>query len=153
MANLTLLEQRKIEANVLVPVIRAFESGCGKKDAHDIVRKVIEEIALKQGQELAEKGTGTPMDKLELLIPRFCEGGAMELEMLHKSADAYDFNVTRCRYAEFYKEMSVPDLGFVLSCSRDFALTTGISRKLELSRTKTIMQGDTFCDFRFRIKK
>ena len=153
MANLTLLEQRKIEANVLVPVIRAFESRFGKKDAHDIVRKVIEQIALKQGQDLADKGAGTPMDKLELLIPRFCEGGAMELEMLHQSADAYDFNVTRCRYAEFYKEMGVPDLGFVLSCSRDFALTKGISGKLELFRTKTIMQGNTFCDFRFRIKK
>jgi len=77
----------------------------------------------------------------------------MELEVLHKSTDAYDFNVTRCRYAEFYHEMGVPDLGFLLSCSRDFALTKGISGKLELSRTKTIMQGDTLCDFRFRVRK
>ena len=153
MANLTLLQQRKIEANVLVPVIRAFESNFGKKNAHVIVQGVIENIALKQGQALAEKGTGTPMDKLDLLVPRFCEGGGMELEVLHKSADAYDFNVTRCRYAEFYHEMGVPDLGFVLSCSRDFALTRGISPDLELFRTKTIMQGDAFCDFRFRMQK
>jgi L-2-amino-thiazoline-4-carboxylic acid hydrolase-like protein len=153
MANLSLIEQRKIEANVLVPVIRAFESGFGKKNAHNIVQRVIEEIALKQGHDLAQQGAGTPMDTLDLLVPRFCDGGAMEMEVMHKSAEAYDFNVTRCRYAEFYHEMGVPDLGFVLSCSRDFALTKGISPKLELLRTKTIMQGDAFCDFRFRIKK
>jgi hypothetical protein len=153
MTQLTLLKQRKIEANVLVPVIQAFESRFGKKDALDIVQKVIEEIALKQGCDLAEKDAGTPMDKVDLLVSRFCEGGAMELEVLHKSADAYDFNVTRCRYAELYHEMGVSDLGFVLSCSRDFSLTKGVSPKLKLLRTKTIMQGDAFCDFRFRIRK
>ena len=153
MANMTLLEQRKIEANVLVPLIRAFQSRFGKSDSNEIVRKVIEEIALKQGHDLAKRSNGTPMEKLELLIPRFCEGDAMELEVLKKSPDAYDFNVTRCKYAEFYKDMGVPDLGFLLSCSRDFALTKGISRKLDLFRTRTIMQGDTHCDFRFRIKE
>ena len=77
----------------------------------------------------------------------------MKLEVQKKSPDTYDFNVTSCKYAEFYKDMGVPDLGFLLSCSRDFALTKGISRKLDLFRTRTIMQGDTHCDFRFRIKE
>lgn len=153
MANLTLLEQRKIEANVLIPLIRAFQSRFGESATHDIVRKAIEEIARNQGIDFARKVHGTLIEKLQLLIPKFCEGGAIEIEVINQSSDSYDFNVTRCQYAEFYKEMGVPDLGFLLSCSRDFALTGGISHKLSLFRTRTIMQGDTRCDFRFRIMK
>jgi hypothetical protein len=153
MTNLTLLEQRKIEARVLVPIIQAFQSRFGKSETHEIVRRVIEKIARKQGQDLAEMGDGTPMEKLESLIPRFCEGGAIEIDVINQSPEAYEFNVTRCRYAEFYKEMGIPELGFLLSCSRDFALTKGISDKLDLFRTRTIMQGDTLCDFRFKINE
>ena len=88
-----------------------------------------------------------------LLIPTFSEEGALELEVLTHSADTYDFNVTRCRYAEFYEEMGANELGLILSCSRDFALAGGISNRLELIRTQTIMQGASHCDFRLRLKR
>jgi fumarate reductase iron-sulfur subunit len=153
MAGLSLLEQRKIEARVLIPLIEAFESRLGKREAHEVVRKVIEEASLKRGREIASQGIGTPIEKFKSLIPIFCEGGALELVVLNHSHDIYDFNVTRCRYAEFYKEMGTSDLGFLLSCTRDFALARGISDKLELIRTRTIMQGAGYCDFRLRLKK
>jgi len=153
MAGLSLLEQRKIEARVLIPLIEAFESRLGKREAHEVVRKVIEEASLKRGREIASQGIGRPIEEFKSLIPIFCEGGALELVVLNDSHDAYDFNVTRCRYAEFYKEMGTSDLGFLLSCTRDFALARGISDKLELIRTRTIMQGAGYCDFRLRLKK
>jgi fumarate reductase iron-sulfur subunit len=153
MAGLSLLEQRKIEARVLIPLIEAFESRLGKREAHEVVRKVIEGASLKRGREIASHGTGTPIEKFQSLIPIFCEGGALELVVFNYSDDIYDFNVTRCRYAEFYKEMGTSDLGFLLSCTRDLALARGISDKLELIRTLTIMQGAGYCDFRLRLKK
>ena len=153
MAGLSLLEQRKIEARVLIPLIEAFESRLGERETHEVVRKVIEEASHERGREIASQGTGTPIEKFKSLIPIFCEAGALELVVLNHSHDAYDFNVTRCRYAEFYKEMGTSDLGFLLSCTRDFALASGISDKLELIRTRTIMQGAGYCDFRLRLKK
>lgn len=85
-------------------------------------------------------------------LSRFSAGGALEMEEIDHSQDAYAFNITRCGYAEFYKKMGVPELGFLLSCSRDFALTEGMSPDLQLTRTQTIMQGAGHCDFRFRLK-
>ena len=93
------------------------------------------------------------MEKVKSLIPFFSKGSAIELKVIEDSGDAFAFNVTRCRYAEFYREMGVPELGVLLSCARDFALTRGISDRVDLTRTRTIMEGRDHCDFRFRLSK
>jgi hypothetical protein len=75
--------------------------------------------------------------------------GALELRVLEQSADRLAFDVTRCRYAEMYRALGIPELGEVLSCQRDAALIDGFAPGVELSRTKTIMQGARCCDFRY----
>ena len=69
--------------------------------------------------------------------------------MLEKTADTFNFNVKRCRYAETYREMGLGKLGAILSCNRDGAFCTGYDRKLKLTRTQTIMGGASHCDFRY----
>lgn len=152
--SVTLLEQRQIEANVLVPLIKAFQAEFGVEQTNAVARKVITNIARKHGEALAsQQGEGNPIDKMASGLSRFSAGGALEIEEVEHTDDRYAFNITRCGYAEFYKRMGVPELGFLLSCSRDFALTEGMSPDMELTRTQTIMQGAKHCDFRFRLKK
>ena len=152
MKHLPLLEQRKIEARVLAPMIRAFEEELGKEKTHALVGKVIRGLAREAGEDIAKELEGTPMEKITSLLPRFNEGGALEMDVLKQDASRYEFNVTRCRFAEFYKELGIPELGQLLSCNRDFALSEGISSELELERSQTIMEGASHCDFRFRLK-
>ena len=78
--------------------------------------------------------------------------GALEVEILHRGAERLDFNVRRCRFAEMYVEMGMRDIGHLLSCNRDAALCVGYNPEIELTRTQTIMQGQPYCDFRFRMK-
>jgi len=70
--------------------------------------------------------------------------------VLERSDDVFDYNVTRCRYAELYQALGLAELGFVFSCNRDFALIEGFNGGIELTRTQTIMQGAPYCDFRYR---
>jgi hypothetical protein len=49
-----------------------------------------------------------------------------------------------------YRALGLGDLGFSLSCRRDFALIEGFNPDVILTRTQTLMEGATFCDFRFR---
>ncbi len=150
---ITLLEQRQIEANVLVPMIKAFQAEFGVERANAVARKVITELARRHGEAIAAaQGEGNPIEQLAAGLSRFSAGGALEMEEVDHSQDTYAFNITRCGYAEFYKKMGVPELGFLLSCNRDFALTEGMSPDLQLTRTQTIMQGASHCDFRFRLK-
>jgi predicted ArsR family transcriptional regulator len=152
MKHLPLLEQRKTEAKVLAPLIRAFEEEFGREKTRALVGKTIKELAKRYGEAIAAELEGTPIEKIAALLPRFNEGDALELDVLKQDASCYEFNVTRCRFAEFYKELGMPELGQLLSCNRDFALSEGISSELELERSQTIMEGASHCDFRFRLK-
>ena len=49
----SLLQQRGIEAEVLIPLIRRLEHELGREQAHRIARETIEEIARKQGASVA----------------------------------------------------------------------------------------------------
>ena len=81
----------------------------------------------------------------------FAAGGALDYEVVKKTADAYEVNVTRCRYAEFYKELGTPELGFLLTCSADYSLAEGYGPDVQLTRTQTIMEGASHCDFRYAL--
>jgi hypothetical protein len=50
-----------------------------------------------------------------------------------------------------YEKMGIEDIGFILSCNRDFSFMKGFNPQIELKRKKTIMEGAEHCDFRFTL--
>ena len=82
-------------------------------------------------------------------LAAFARDDALDYRMIEQSQDAFAFDVTACRYAEFYKELGEPDLGFLLVCSADFDMAEGFGPDIKLARTQTIMQGASHCDFRY----
>ena len=83
----------------------------------------------------------------------YAAGDALDYEVIKQTPDAFELNVTGCRYAKFYKELGVPELGFLLICSADFPMAEGFGPDIQLTRTQTIMQGASHCDFRYALKK
>ena len=138
------LKRREIEARILAPLINAFAAEFGRE-------RVIE-IARQQGKALADSVGGNTLAHLAGSKEAWVKGGALETEVLQVTNTAYDFNVTRCRYADMYRALGIPELGSVLSCGRDFALGEGFNPNLTLARTQTIMEGAPFCDFRYRLE-
>lgn len=57
--------------------------------------------------------------------------------------------MTRCRYAEMYRDLGMADLGATLSCNRDAALVDGYSENISFKRTQTLMEGASCCDFQY----
>jgi len=149
--NITHLERRKIEAGVLVPMVQAFQKAIGREKANEIARQVIVELAKQDGKRWSEQ-YGSDLAAMDKVSGVWSAGGSLALQPLAKSGEKLDFNVTRCQYAEFFKGMGLPELGFLFHCSRDFAMVDGFSQDLKLERTQTIMQGASHCDFRFSRK-
>ena len=83
----------------------------------------------------------------------FAAGDALDFDVIRKTSDAFEVNVTGCRYAKFYQELGVPELGFLLVCSADFAMAEGYDAQVQFTRTQTIMQGASHCDFRYKLKQ
>lgn len=152
--DISFLEQVKAQAQVLVPLIKTLRAELGEKRANDLVRKALWDWAYKMGQQIGASGSGSPVEQLAArLLPLTSVGNALDYEVLQQTPDAYDVNITGCRYAEFYKELGIPELGFLFVCAQDFPLVAGVSPDMELVRTQTIMQGASYCDFRWRMKR
>lgn len=145
---MTHLERRKIEGGVMIPMVQAFQRAIGKERANEIAREVIIELARKDGERWAQQ-FGQDLAAMEEVSGVWAGGGSLKIEPLGKSSERLDFNVTRCQYAEFYKELGLPELGYLFHCNRDFAMVKGFSPSLTLERTQTIMEGASHCDFRF----
>lgn len=150
MTPLPLLQQREIEAGVIAPLFRAFALEVGEERAREILAGVIRDLARKGGCAAAAAVGGTDLAHLKRVVMKWAEGGALELTVLRDDAEAFEFDVTRCRFAELYHRLGLADLGPLLSCSRDGAMTEGFNPGIALARTQTIMQGATHCDFRYR---
>jgi len=149
-ADLTLLTRREIEARIVAPLVHAVMGELGVPKTLDLLRGVIAGLARDAGAEMAREFGDASLAAFARGIERWKAGGALEIDVLAEGPDRLDFNVTRCRYAEMYRELGLEDLGGSLSCCRDFALIEGFSPGVELTRTQTIMEGAPFCDFRFR---
>jgi len=147
--DLTLLERRKIEGKVLIPMVQAFQRAIGKERANEIAREVILEFARASGVGWSGQ-FGNGLAGLEQVVDVWSAGGSLEFAERKRSSDSLSFNVTRCQYAEFYQSLGLSELGFLFHCNRDFAVLETFSPDVSLTRTQTIMQGASHCDFRFQ---
>jgi hypothetical protein len=149
---IALIEQIKIQAQVLVPVVRALRSELGEERANALVRKAIGPLYRQYGEAWWAQGAGNFNQVLSTSFQRFASGGALDYQVVKRTPDAFDVDVSGCRYARFFQELGEPELGFLLVCSADFSLAEGFAG-VELTRTQTIMQGADHCDFRFKLKQ
>jgi len=143
------LNRRLIEARIVAPLLRAMAAEFGAGRVHQIARDVVTAIARQQGSELAAQRGGRSLPVLHGTLDRWTANDALTLDVHEVSDASLSFDVTRCRYAEMYSEMGIPDLGAILSCNRDAALIEGFNPDVTLQRTQTLMGGATHCDFRY----
>jgi hypothetical protein len=147
------LTRREIEARILAPVIDALGQRFGRDEVVAIVRDVIVGLAREQGREMAEARRDSSLQSFAGTLEPWTRDGALELDVRERAEERLSFDVTRCRYAEMYRGLGIPELGAVLSCDRDAALIEGFNRDVRLVRTQTIMQGAPCCDFRYAANK
>ena len=147
------LRRRAIEARILAPVIDALGAELGHERVRAVVREVVTRIAKEQGAALAAAAGGCSLAHFERSLANWTKDDALQLRVIESPDETLAFDVVRCRYAEMYRALGVPELGALLSCSRDGALTDGFNPAVELTRTQTLMQGAPLCDFRYRLRR
>ena len=152
--DIPLIEQIKIQAQVLVPLVKALQAELGEERANAIVRKALGDLYRKYGEKWWRSQGGRNLgERIASAFDMFATGGALKYDVLKQAPDAFEVKVTECRYAQFYKEIGAPGLGFLLTCSADFPMTEGFAAGVQLTRTQTIMQGARHCDFRYAVKQ
>jgi len=81
------------------------------------------------------------------------EESLLEYEVLEDSDEKFAVKITKCKYADFYIENGEPETGYAMHCALDFGETEAFSSDIVLKRTKTLMQGDNYCNHCYEFKK
>lgn len=149
--SVSVIEQARIQAQVLVPLVKALQTELGEARANAIVRGALRDLYRGYGEAFwRAKNEANVGEAVASAFAAYARDDALDYTVIEQSEDAFAFDVTQCRYAEFYQELGEPELGFLLVCSADFDTAEGFGGDIELTRTQTIMQGAPHCDFRYR---
>ncbi len=150
---LTLLEQVKIQAQVLVPVLRTLRTAHGKVAADALVAGALRgwqqdlhaRIAAETPGYGAAKWSGMVAAKMPALA------GATEMTWETRTREELVFRITKCAYAEFFRELDEPELGALLTCEADIHEVEAVGSGVTFERSQTLMQGGGYCDFRYHL--
>ena len=152
-AKIGVLTRREVEARILAPMLDAMGETFGREKVLAVMRDTIVNIAKKQGAELAGFMGGVTFQHFAESLRFWTMDDALKIDVIEQTENVFSFNVTRCRYAELYEKLGIRELGMALSCARDYALIEGFNPEVSLKRTRTIMEGESHCDFRYCLKK
>jgi hypothetical protein len=147
-----LFDEIKIQTKVILTILNALRAELGKEKADALIGNALRSHVRNVYHQIGERKSGNPYERWEKvwdeLRPRIGEN--VEREFIKNDSNAREYNVKRCRFAEYFKELNEPELGTILMCDFDFYIAEIGEPFVELTRTRTIMEGADHCDFCYR---
>jgi predicted ArsR family transcriptional regulator len=148
---LSLLDKTRIQAQVLVPMLRALRAELGQEKADAIARQALRDWSKALFAAIGESVEGSARRKWATMHTALAEVTEREVtvEMRRHDEAALEFDVTHCRFAEFFRALGEPELGALLVCATDFDIVAAGGSEVSLRRDQTLMQGAPSCTFRY----
>jgi hypothetical protein len=139
----------------MICLAEELERALGRKKALELMGKARDRYIVEMTKK--ERGTVSSFEdfkaseKAENASPYFSH--TITLTYPEETPNKLALNVTECLWAKVFKEMKATDLGYVLFCQPDFAYAEACHSNIKMKRTKTLMQGDNYCDHTFYWEK
>jgi hypothetical protein len=151
---ISMLDKTRIQAQVLVPVMRALRAELGKEKADAIVRGALRDWSKQLFAAIGSEIEGSPRRKWATMQGAFNDVTQREVtfDILRKDEEALDIDVTSCRFADFFRALGEPELGALLVCQGDVDIAEAAGGNVSLERAQTIMQGAPCCAFRYKFE-
>ncbi|KHK03973.1 L-2-amino-thiazoline-4-carboxylic acid hydrolase [Desulfovibrio sp. TomC] len=138
-----LLEKRCIEAAMLADVYAVLQERQGRDAALAVIEETVARASFAAGKAFAATAPDGPnLAHFATVTSLWQRGEALCIENVRQTPDRLSFEVTRCRYAESYRAMGLPEeLVVRISCLRDGDFAAGYSPALTFARPATIASG------------
>ena len=152
MNDIPTITKRRLQAEVIQPIYTEMVRVVGEDTAKLILTRAIRESAILEAKNFSrrEAETTTSLRSFIELFKLWTTEGALEIEIHEQTDTVFSFDVTRCKYAEMYRDMGLDHIGKLLSCNRDKVFCQGYDSNIQLEREQTIMDGSDRCTFRYR---
>ena len=149
---LSLLDKARIQAQILVPLLRALRSELGRDKADAIAKEALRDWSKQLFAAIGDRVHGSPRRKWASMHTAMAEITERDVtvEMRRHDKEALEFDVTNCRFAEFFRALGELELGALLICETDFDIAAAGGSEVSFTRDQTIMQGAPSCTFRYK---
>jgi hypothetical protein len=150
--DVSLLEKTRIQAQVLVPILEALRAELGKEAADGLVKRALRDWSKRLFAAIGDTVEGSPRRKWAAMHTAMAENTEHDVtvQMHRRDREALEFDVTQCRFAEFFRALGEPELGALLVCETDFDIAAAGGSEVAFTRNQTIMQGAPSCTFRYK---
>jgi len=149
---MTPLERRTVEIELVRSFVAVLEGEYGKDAAKAVLRKVVEKAASDAAKSYLSR---YPKPTLKILFEIWKElggDGRLDLQLDELTERTLRFHVDRCSYAEMYRSRGLEELGIAFSCRRDEPFAKALIPGVEVRQSKTILEGETRCDFEYSLE-
>ena len=150
------LDEFRAEAQVLIPVLKAARAELGEERANQLILGALRDWGSERFRHIGAGIPGSPEEKwraIKELDGKRTRKSDLDFTMLRFDAEAVEYDVTRCAYADLFRELGEPELGEVLACGADTYLAEEVTGPdVTYSRSQCLMTGGCLCDVRWRIK-
>jgi hypothetical protein len=135
-----------------VPVLRALRAELGREKADAIVKQALRDWSKQLFAAIGERVDGLPRRKWAAMHTAMAEitEGDVTVDIRRHDKEALEFDVTQCRFAEFFRALGEPELGALLICETDFDIAAAGGGEVDFARDQTTMQGAPSCTFRYK---
>jgi len=145
-------EKRRIEAEALIPLIQELERFMPVEEIKNLLARANKREAYIRGKNISPTNSSETIDTLFEDVQTWGDEVDMQISFIEKTKTSLFFDVKKCPYHELYIELGIERYGNALSCCRDEPFAGGLNEELTLRRSKTLMEGDDCCDFRYTLE-
>jgi len=133
-------------------LLQALRAELGREKADAIARQALRDWSKQLFAAVGESVEGSSRRKWAAMHTALTEVTEREVtvEMRRHDEHALEFDVTHCRFAEFFRALGEPELGALLVCATDFDIVAAGGSDVGLTRDQTLMQGAPSCTFRYK---
>ncbi len=154
--NISKMDEVIAQAQVLIPVLQAARAELGEERANRLILGALRTWCQDRYRQILASLPGTPQEKWDAIkdidMARTRKND-VEYEVLKWEPETVEYDVSRCKYADIFRELGEPELGAILACDPGFYIMQVTSPEVEYARTQSIMKGDCYCDVRWRLKR
>jgi hypothetical protein len=117
-----------------------------RKATSDAVRR----ITSKRFKDLTDRSL-TTFARLFEKPSRTLENAA-SYEIVENNGEVLELKVSECLWAKVFRDADAAGLGYAYICFPDYTMAQAFNPKIVMKRSKTLMQGDGFCNHRYEME-
>jgi hypothetical protein len=134
-----------------IPMMKSLQHQVGEIKFLDMLKDAITEVQTENGIEWAKRAEKNDFASYirYLKEPDRQWVHTCTHNIIAETERTIAVNYTWCMWADVFRAAGASEIGFAAFCHGDFAICKAFNPKIRLYRSKTLMQGDDYCDHRY----